>query len=395
MFFNPSSKSKSSVYGNTPIISDNKNTFYNIEADIQVSGNIVDIKQDIYLKSPEKDIFVYIPSSNMAATTIESVSGDGDVKSSVQADTNMEITCEKPQSKISINYKIAMDSQRQILSYSENCILLTEFLITPAVYKDDKPVQTYKWPFGDPYIYDMNNYRITLKADKGYNVFAPGEKQEKVSGDFRTALFEAQNLRDFPLVLIRDANVKTEKFGDTNVYYINSYPARDYITAAMKFAQKNIGPYPYKEFFVVNAPISSNEGMEFSNMVFLSDNCFTNLQNLERVTYHEVFHEWFYGIIGTNQLDQPFLDEGLVNYLSILLAGDKLNTTYNNSFLKMHLNDYQSKEQYINIAYNDATIYFYDLHKKLGDSFYKSLKKLYNEKKNTIVYYKDFIKYFN
>lgn len=378
-----------------PVNSTPIDTLYNIKADIEVSGNIVNITQDIKFESPQSKIYAYIPSANHAITTLKKITVDGMYKDSIIDSMNLSIVCDKPQNSISLEYELKLDSNRQTLSYSDSYILLTNFLITPAVMKDGKPIQLYKSSFGDPYIYNMNNYEISIKADKGYNVFGPGQKGDKVSGSYRTAAFKAINLRDFPIVLAKNPNVKSEKHGNSTVYYINSYSARNYVNEALTFAEKNIGAYPYKELFVVNAPISSNEGMEQSQMILISDRCFNNGNDLRGVTYHEIFHQWFYNIIGTNQLDEPFLDEGLVNYLSIILGGGHPSTFYDSSFLNMHLNNYSSRDQYMRLAYVNAAQYYSDIHKKMGNGFFKTLKKIYNDKKNSILYYKDFLKYIN
>jgi hypothetical protein len=277
-----------------------------------VSGNWVNVKQTLYFKTPLNVINAYIPSANHAETTIKKISADGGNKSKVIDSMNLEITCDKPQSSVSVEYEIKLENNRQTLSYSDNYVLLTNFLITPAVFKNGKPIHIYKSEFGDPYLYDMNNYEIKIKADKSYNVFGAGEKSDKVSAGNRVASFKAVNIRDFAIVLAKDAEVTSEKYGSCTVYYVNASQCKEYVKEALKFAEGAIGPYPYKELFVVNAPLTPNDGMEQSQMVMISDRCFLNGGDLKGVTYHELLHQWFYGIIATDQVDEPFLDEGLV-----------------------------------------------------------------------------------
>lgn len=363
-----------------------------IKADIEVSGTTVSIKEDIFFKHPSRKLFIYIPSANLAKTTITELNtADENVKKDIH-DTMASIECSKEQDRLTIKYEMVLDNQKEILSYSDNGIFLTDFLATPAVLKGDVPISTYKSSFGDPYIYDMNIYEITLKVDKSMNIFGPGEISENIVGDKRVATFKASNMRDFPIALLSGAKVETEKHGKTRIYYINSSEVREHVNKVLQFAEKMIGPYPYKELFVVKAPLL-NKGMEFSNMVFISDSCFGNADTLKRVTYHEILHQWFYGIIGTDQLDEPFFDEGLVNYLSMYLANDSFSDSYDGRFLHMRLADYSSRDEYYNLAYNSATMYFHTMHKRLGDGFFKILQKIYKEKKNSILYYDDFLKY--
>ena len=209
------------------------------------------------------------------------------------------------------------------------------------------------------------------------DVFAPGKKEAQNSDtntdneqlNNQTIIFKADNMRDFPAVITKNSknntngynllnnNVHIEKINNTEIYFINSKDAVKYVREAFLFANKKIGPYPYQKLFVVKASIPL-KGMEFSNMIFVSEKCFNDRNDLRRVLYHEIFHQWFYGIIGTDQVNEPFMDEGIVNYLAIMLNGDKLNSNYSNEFFNKELKDYSSKDEYYLLDYTDAAIYF-------------------------------------
>jgi hypothetical protein len=372
-------------------------SFYDIKADIEIAGDIAIVKQEIGFKQASKTLLAYVPSINSAETEIKSVKCEKGVSSFSLRGTMLEINCTEAQENIKIEYNISLNKNVDFLTYDGNFYYLTNFLITPVVCKGDSPITSYTSKFGDPFVYDMNNYYILFKTDKSLNINAPGKKSEHVFGANKITIFEAANIRDFPAVMFGNADVKKSRYKNVNVYYINSYSSKGYVIDALKFAEKNIGMYPYENLFVVKAPISQN-GMEFSNMIFLSDKCFTDEDKLKRVTYHEVLHQWFYGIVGTDQLNEPFLDEGLVNYLSILMSNpdyfqDKPAVSDENKFANMPLNSYYSRDEYYKLAYNDASSYFYTIHKKLGNNFYRLLHELYTSKKYKILYYNEFLKY--
>ncbi len=335
-----------------------------------------------------------------------------------------------------IDYEIILNERSSTIFYDDNEIYLTNFLITPAIFKDDAQLTVYKTDFGDPYIYNTNNYRITFRTNENIEIYAPGIKEEMFLKNINNAsinritllekksstrllsqqpsaienvskitIFTALNLRDFPTVIINNNNLSStiaknnihmEKINDTEIWFINSEMTSKHVKDAFLLASEKIGEYPFKQLFVVRAQIPL-KGMEFSNMIFISDICFNkNLYNEDSfagVVYHEVFHQWFYGIIGTDQLNEPFMDEGIVNYLSMKLKGDKLGNNFNNKFFKMVLRDYKTKEQYYDLVYKDAAIYFANIHRKLGDDFYKLLNIIYNEKKFSILYYDEFLQY--
>ncbi|WHH57076.1 M1 family aminopeptidase [Petroclostridium sp. X23] len=364
----------------------------NIEADIEVINNKVSIKQSIALKEPVDTFYFYIPSKNIAKTTIKNIQSEKGFTNVIVSENNLRVDFEDKQTRIYVEYEMVLNNNQEPLSYTEDSVFLTNFLITPAVYKNGEPVFLYKSSFGDPYIYNVNHYSVRLKTDNHFTAYAPGKVEEDTVGDSKITIFQHENARDFPIAIFKNAKVEVRKYGEKDIYYIGSLDAKDYIEHAMAFAESNIGPYPYKEFYVVKAPLSL-QGMEFSNMIFLSESCFHNKEVLKRVAYHEVFHQWFYGIIGTDQLNEPFLDEGLVNYLSLMLSNNELNRYFNEKLFQLHLRDYHSRDQYYHLAYNDSAVYFYKLHKKLGDDFYNLLKKIYAEKKLSILYFDELLKY--
>jgi len=213
-------------------------------------------------------------------------------------------------------------------------------------------------------------------------------------------VFTAMDLRDFPVVMLKNENqvssseIHVERIYNTDIYFINSKAASEYVKEAFSFAVEKIGPYPFEKLFVVRAPISL-QGMEYSNMIFIAESCFSsnNKDDFARVLYHEIFHQWFYGIIGTDQVNEPFLDEGIVNYLAMALKGNMPGNTYDKRFTGMGLKNYSSRDEYYRLAYNDAAIYFANIHRELGNDFYKLLQLIYNEKRFSIMCFDEFLQY--
>ncbi|MCK5064956.1 MAG: hypothetical protein KAQ97_06720, partial [Candidatus Fermentibacteraceae bacterium] len=69
-------------------------------------------------------------------------------------------------------------------------------------------------------------------------------------------------------------------------------------------------PYPYKDLWVVEPVTISAGGMEYPQFVFSVPD-FPILRILEMVTMHEVGHQWFYGILGNDEVEEAWLDEGM------------------------------------------------------------------------------------
>jgi Peptidase family M1 domain len=79
------------------------------------------------------------------------------------------------------------------------------------------------------------------------------------------------------------------------------------------------GRYPYRTLTIVHPPTGADEagGMEYPTLIttggsWLVGGAFGRF--VEAVTLHELAHQWFYGLVATNEHRYPFLDEGLTSY---------------------------------------------------------------------------------
>ena len=69
------------------------------------------------------------------------------------------------------------------------------------------------------------------------------------------------------------------------------------------------GDYPYKQCSAVDGTISAGGGMEYPGVTVIGE--MNTAKALEEVIMHEVGHNWFYGMLGSNERSHPWMDEGL------------------------------------------------------------------------------------
>jgi hypothetical protein len=69
------------------------------------------------------------------------------------------------------------------------------------------------------------------------------------------------------------------------------------------------GEYPYNQVTAVDGTISAGGGMEYPNVTVIGNT--NSATELELVIVHEVGHNWFYGILGSNEREHGWMDEGL------------------------------------------------------------------------------------
>lgn len=81
---------------------------------------------------------------------------------------------------------------------------------------------------------------------------------------------------------------------------------------AIKFYSDNVGVYPHKTATVVVGTQSKNDGMEYPTITYV--NTENDKAPINDIIYHELGHNWFYGILATNERDNPWMDESINSF---------------------------------------------------------------------------------
>lgn len=88
--------------------------------------------------------------------------------------------------------------------------------------------------------------------------------------------------------------------------------AIEYVDDAIIYYSKWIGEYPYNNAIAVQGALAAGGGMEYPNITVVSSG--GDALSLEIVIIHEVGHNWFYGMLGSNERKYPWLDEGINSF---------------------------------------------------------------------------------
>ena len=142
------------------------------------------------------------------------------------------------------------------------------------------------------------------------------------SAEMKTLRYQASNVHDFGWFadkryhVLHDSVVlpHSKKIVHTWVMFTNLYgeywkKAAKYVSDAVYYYSLWNGDYPYPHATAVDGALSAGGGMEYPMITVIggidSDN------ELDRVIAHEVGHNWFYGILGSNERDHGWMDEGI------------------------------------------------------------------------------------
>ncbi len=170
---------------------------------------------------------------------------------------------------------------------------------------------------------DYGTYDVTLDVPQGFTVGATGPVIERSYANGRMVERHVQaDVHDFAWAAWDHFMAARETIDGVDVTVL--YP-RGFLRvasrelAALRFAlpyfSARYGRYPYGVLTVVHPQQDAAEagGMEYPTFITSGGPWDTPPGVLipEIVTVHELGHQWFYGLVGTNELDWPFLDEGL------------------------------------------------------------------------------------
>lgn len=144
----------------------------------------------------------------------------------------------------------------------------------------------------------------------------------------------AAPVRDFAIHASRQYQMVSATLGTTagnllvSSYYMPQYAqtgrrALDYAMQAVQNYERRYGPYPYKELKIFASPNTSG-GIEYPMLAGVTDSLYANDDDYFRwITAHEVAHQWWYGMVGSDPINEAWLDESLTQYTSSLYIEDR------------------------------------------------------------------------
>jgi hypothetical protein len=253
-------------------------------------------------------------------------------------------------------------------------------------------------PGGDTTNSDIAFYdvRITLAEDLG--LAASGvEVEAKSNGDgTRTVRFVSGPMRDFAFAAGPfDVYERTADGVTVRAWVLGEHAnqAETMLRAAarqLELLGELVGPYPYPELDLVDAP-GAFGGIEYPGLIFIGT---MGTSWLIEPTVHEVAHQWFYGMIGNDQLHEPWLDEAAATYAEVLYyehfgrAGQDVGLLasfhYQLRFMSdpnlpigLALASYPSEYDYGVFVYLKGALFFDALRMRMGDQDFFDFLKAY------------------
>jgi Peptidase family M1 domain len=234
---------------------------------------------------------------------------------------------------------------------------ITQWYPKPAVY-DSKGWHPMPYLEQGEFYSEFGNFDVSISVPKNYVVAATGELQnddekewlktrssfdwepiklkEKIKGGgFKTTIqlfpesskqsktleFKQNNIHDFAwfadkrFIVDHDTcGLASGKIIDVFTYYTPAEKEKwhnsiKFSKDAVRHYSNLVGEYPFPIVSVVQGPKSFGGGMEYPTITIISP--VEDVKELDYTIAHEIGHNWFYGILATNERDHPWMDEGI------------------------------------------------------------------------------------
>jgi Peptidase family M1 domain len=233
---------------------------------------------------------------------------------------------------------------------------MTQWFPKPAVY-DHKGWHPMPYLDQGEFFSEFGNFDVTITLPENYVVGATGTCQQSTEYEFlqqrvnateaqmkkgfektldfppsatktKTLRYLADNVHDFAWfadkrfwVLKNEAILATGKKVDCWVMFTNHdaqywKKASDYVSRSVKFYSEKVGEYSYPHATAVQSALSAGGGMEYPMITVIGD--VGGDKSLDVVITHEVGHNWFYGILASNEREHGWMDEGMNTYYEYL-----------------------------------------------------------------------------
>ena len=184
---------------------------------------------------------------------------------------------------------------------------------------------------------DFGVYDVTLDVPQGWIVGATGVEQSRRDAGGRTTYrFVQEDVHDFAWTTSPSFVERRQRFEEPGLPPVDMrlllQPEHDTqadrhfaaARAALKYYGSWFGPYPYPQLTIVDpvtifnpdAQGEGTDGMEYPTLITAGTHWYTGWPDswIEEVTIHEAGHQFWYGVVATNEFEHAWMDEGINTY---------------------------------------------------------------------------------
>ncbi|MFE8695705.1 ABC transporter permease subunit [Cytobacillus sp. FJAT-53684] len=309
---------------------------YDLQLVMDENG-VFDTVANIQVKNKSDDewdelVFYFIPNVFKEGHSFESVKGHSEVEMkgieingekaeySLEKDT-LKITLpanmkKKTKHQVKIAYQFTPPEQGVRFSKEKDNYYLAQWYPMVATYQDGKWNKEDYSDGAETYHTDFSNYKIGYKIPEGYSFVSTAESDAELGK--HEGNVKIKKVRDFFIAVVKDMETNETTANDgvkirlfsTKDHDKNVEDTLELAKDALTFYQEKIGEYPYKQLDIIldNGPFMEYPGIVTINPYIQDTNFYRN------AIVHEIAHQYFYGIVGNDQYNQAWVDEGITEF---------------------------------------------------------------------------------
>ena len=192
---------------------------------------------------------------------------------------------------------------------------------------EDAGWNTHQFHSGTEFYSDYGVYNVRMTVPRGYVVGASGREVTVTDSSNGTAVhhYHGEDIHDFAWTTSPQFMVLTRAFTHPTLPQVQmrlllrpehaGQEARHFDAAAatLRYYGEWFGPYPYGNITIVDPAFQSGSGgMEYPTLFTAGTRWIapTRVLSPESVTIHEAGHQWWYGLVGSNEFEHAWMDEG-------------------------------------------------------------------------------------
>lgn len=370
--------------------------YYDLRVDLNLESSYLTAVESVSFTNNTSDtltsLVFNIPASFFGGFSLADVTVDGDpVKVSMEKQS-AEITLLQPLVPgkgilVVLHFRQDLPAGDGRYGAAAGVVALGDWYPMLAVY-DGAWVRTPYHDIGDPFYSDVADYDVFLATSSPVSVVATGET---ISYSGRYWHFRARQVRDFALAASARYALISKNFDGVAVtvahlpeHSVAATQTLEVIGESLRWYNAQVGKYPFASLAVAETVAQNyiHTAQEHSGLIFLrSDTVEGNGYYLDILAAHETAHQWFFGVVGNDQLREPWLDEGLANALSLDFwrqrDGDAYKSMWDGwgnytvtGYLNRSIFDFQSGATYFGDIYRRGATFLRDLQNLMGPADY-------------------------
>ncbi|MSP14349.1 MAG: hypothetical protein EXR62_15530 [Chloroflexi bacterium] len=244
---------------------------------------------------------------------------------------------------------------------------------------------------GDPYIAEMANYQVEIKAPASITLAGSGLVEQR--GD--TWAFQLKQTRSFAFTASDQYQQASGMAGNIRVtsYFFPEHAqagraALETTINALNLYSHLFVPYPYATYAVAEGAAFVEYGAFHTGRAEWYADYKEGTRNwLTTLTAHEVAHQWWYGLVGNDQAIDPWLDEALATYTERIFYenqapqdlewwwGTRIGPGPSQDPVNGTIYTYRDLNSYTNGVYHRGAQFYEEFRKLVGDqTFFAFLK---------------------